>query len=132
MLFKNYIHILLIKTQKYSLGGDHQFGKLGMDWKVSFSSASENRPDERYVRYEQKGVPISSLDISNPRFPSFVYAGNDWNDVSQFGYKKTEQAFKGTEETNTRLLAKDNYFIAYRGIGLSKEAIDVYAKKQAN
>ena len=89
------------KTQKYSLGGDHQFGKLGMDWKVSFSSASEDRPDERYVRYEQKDVPISSLDISNPRFPSFVYAGNDWNDVSQFGYKKTEQAFKGTEETNT-------------------------------
>ncbi len=89
------------KTQKYSLGGDHQFGKLGMDWKVSFSSASEDRPDERYVRYEQKGVPISSLDISNPRFPSFVYAGNDWDDVSQFGYKKTEQAFKGTEETNT-------------------------------
>ena len=42
------------KTQKYSLGGDHQFGKLGMDWKVSFSSASEDRPDERYVRYEQK------------------------------------------------------------------------------
>ena len=34
------------------------------------------------------------------RFPSFVYAGNDWNDVSQFGIK-TEQAFKGTEETNT-------------------------------
>ena len=38
------------KTQKFSLGGDHQFGKLGMDWKISTSKASENRPDERYVR----------------------------------------------------------------------------------
>ena len=89
------------KTQKYSLGGDHQFGKLGMDWKVSFSAASEDRPDERYVRYEQKGVPISSLDISNPRFPNFIYQGDNWTEASKFGYKKTEQAFKGTEETNT-------------------------------
>ncbi len=89
------------KTQKYSLGGDHQLGKLGMDWKVSFSAASEDRPDERYVRYEQKGVPISSLDISNPRFPNFIYVGDNWTEASKFGYKKTEQAFKGTEETNT-------------------------------
>lgn len=89
------------KTQKFSLGGDHQFGKLGMDWKISTSKASENRPDERYVRYEQKNVPISDLDVSNPEFPSFVYVGNDWTNPSKFGYKKTEEAFKTTEEDNT-------------------------------
>ena len=89
------------KTQKFSLGGDHQFGKLGMDWKISTSKASENRPDERYVRYQQQNVPISDLDVSNPEFPSFVYVGNDWTNPSNFEYSKTEEAFKTTEEDNT-------------------------------
>ena len=64
------------KTQKYSLGGDHLLGELKLDWKVSYSEASEDRPDERYVRYEQKDVPFSSLNISNPERPYFAWTGN--------------------------------------------------------
>ena len=95
------------KTQKYSLGGDHQFGKLGMDWKVSFSAASEDRPDERYVRYEQKGVPISSLDISNPRFPNFIYQGDNWTEASKFGYKKND--FPQSEKIANRQISLPIY-----------------------
>ena len=31
------------RTQKYSLGGDHLLGELKLDWKVSYSEASEDR-----------------------------------------------------------------------------------------
>ena len=89
------------RTQKYTLGGDHQLGKLGLDWKVSTSKASEDRPDERYVRYEQKNVPFKSLDISNPEYPNFIWLGDNWTEPAKFGYKKTEEAFKTTEEENT-------------------------------
>ena len=89
------------RTQKYSLGGDHLLGGLKLDWKVSYSEASEDRPDERYVRYEQKDVPFSSLNISNPERPYFAWTGDAWNNPSDYRYRKTEQAFKTTNETNT-------------------------------
>ena len=89
------------RTQKITFGGDHLLGKLSLDWKISTSKASENRPDERYIRYEQKNVPFTSLDISNPEFPVFNWEGNAWNNPANFGYKKTEEAFKSTEENDT-------------------------------
>ena len=89
------------RTQKYTLGGDHQLGKLGLDWKISTSKASEDRPDERYVRYEQRNVPFQSLDISNPEYPNFIWRGDNWTEASKFRYRKTEEAFKSTEEENT-------------------------------
>ena len=89
------------KTQKFTLGGDHQFGKFGMDWKISSSKASEDRPDERYVRYEARDVPIAALDISNPEYPTFLYVGDNWTEPAKFRYRKTEEAFKSTEEDNT-------------------------------
>lgn len=87
------------RTQKYSLGGEHLIGKISMDWKASTSKAAEKRPDERYVRFDRKGVSFSSLDISNPERPLFVLQ-SDWDDPAEFKYKKTEDAQKLTEEEN--------------------------------
>lgn len=88
------------RTQKFTLGGEHQIERLGIDWKISTSKASEDRPNERYVRYEQKNVPFSTIDITNPRLPMFNWVGNQWNDPSEYDYKKTEEAFQLTEEKN--------------------------------
>ena len=90
------------RTQKFTLGGEHQFGKLGLNWKVSSSKASEDRPDERYVRYQSdEDIPFTSVDISNPEFPTFNWDGGLWNDPSNYEYRQTQEAFKSTEEEHT-------------------------------
>ncbi|MGA0445158.1 MAG: TonB-dependent receptor plug domain-containing protein, partial [Flavobacteriaceae bacterium] len=71
------------RLEKYSLGGEHQAGNLAIDWKVSTAKASEHRPDERYTRYEYKGIPYagnSPWDISNPERPYLNFADDSWND----------------------------------------------------
>ena len=64
------------KVQHYSLRGDHLIGsKLDLDWAVSYSTASEYRPDERYIDYETEGISFGS-DIGPSRFPLLRPAGN--------------------------------------------------------
>lgn len=47
-------------VQNYSLRGDHIINsKLDMDWAVSYSTAREYRPNERYVEYQAGGVAFS-------------------------------------------------------------------------
>lgn len=48
------------KVQNYSLRGDHLLGnKLDMDWAISYSTASEYRPNERYIDYEVEDVSFA-------------------------------------------------------------------------
>jgi TonB-dependent receptor len=57
------------RVQNYSLRGEHLVGsKVDLDWAVSYSSASEDRPNERYAEFRVKDAPLS-LDLSNTRFP---------------------------------------------------------------
>lgn len=46
----------LQQTMDCTLGGDHRFGALKVDWAGSYSRATEDRPNERYVAYTLKGV----------------------------------------------------------------------------
>lgn len=87
------------RTQKFTLGGDHQFGKLAVDWKVSASKASEERPNERYVRYQSdEDIPFTSIDLADYEFPSFNWDGGLWNDPSNYEFRWAQDAFKLTEE----------------------------------
>lgn len=102
------------RLEKYSLGGEHQAGNLAIDWKVSTAKASEHRPDERYTRYEYKGIPYagnSPWDISNPERPYLNFADASWNDDTEYKYKKTEEAQKQTEEKNNQF--KINFELPY-------------------
>ena len=47
-----------------------------MDWKVSTSKASEERPNERYVRFQNSSADLSSIDLSDPEFPVFNFEGD--------------------------------------------------------
>ena len=69
-------------------------GNLQIDWKISTSKASEERPNERYVRFQNSSVPLNSIDLSNPEYPVFNFSGNDWNDPSEYGFRHFEQAQK--------------------------------------
>ncbi|UYQ94648.1 TonB-dependent receptor [Chitinophaga horti] len=57
------------RVQNYSLRGEHLLGsKVNLDWGASFSTASEDRPNERYIEYELEDQAIN-LDLANPKFP---------------------------------------------------------------
>lgn len=56
------------RTMDFTLGGENQFGWLGMDWKIGYARASEQRPNERYIDYRLKSQQFS-FDLSNPREP---------------------------------------------------------------
>lgn len=57
------------RVQNYSLRGEHLLGsKVDLDWAASFSTASEHRPNERYIEYENEDQQIN-LNLSDPRFP---------------------------------------------------------------
>ena len=87
-------------TYKLALGGIHQLGNLAVTWKASTSKADERRPNERYMRFEQKDVPISAIDISDPKFPVVRFSGDAWNDVSAFNFNEATEQNGLTEETD--------------------------------
>ena len=43
------------QTMDFTLDGEHNFGNLKMDWASSYSRATEDRPDERYIGLKLKG-----------------------------------------------------------------------------
>ena len=43
------------QTMDFTLDGEHQFGRLNVDWASSFSRATEDRPNERYIGWKLKG-----------------------------------------------------------------------------
>ena len=56
------------RTMDYTLGGEHLFGTLSMDWSLNYAQASEERPNERYIDYQLKKQKFD-LDLSNERWP---------------------------------------------------------------
>ncbi len=72
------------QMMQFSLNGDHILGKVKADWGVSFSKASEDRPDERYLQYVQKGDDDTYVkgDISDPRKPFLTLSDESLMDFS--------------------------------------------------
>ncbi len=50
----------LQQTIDFTLGGEHNFGRLKADWAGSYSRATEDRPNERYASYQLKGEDFAS------------------------------------------------------------------------
>ncbi len=48
------------QTMDFTLGGEHYFGNLKIDWAGSYSRATEDRPNERYAAYQLKGIDFGS------------------------------------------------------------------------
>ncbi len=58
--------------QNYSIGGDHILGTtIDMDWGVSYSKAEEQRPNERYIRYETEDEVALGPLLGGTRLPFF-------------------------------------------------------------
>lgn len=57
------------QTMDFTLDGEHNFGNLKLDWTSSYSRATEDRPNERYIGLKLKGG--SDMDFGE----SFVNIG---------------------------------------------------------
>lgn len=85
------------RMQNYSLGGNHLFGNLKMDWMASYAKASEERLDERYAEYESEY--IINNDVSDSEFPLFTSAdATDANDLGNFEFGEITNENQYTEE----------------------------------
>ncbi len=71
------------RVQNYLLGGQHLVSeKFDLDWNLSYSKASEDRPDERYISFRQKEV-VMSQDLSDKRYPFIQAPGEDLSKMKQ-------------------------------------------------
>ena len=84
------------RTKFVSLGGKHDFANfLQMKWKASIASASEARPDERYISYRQKGASISLLE-ADARKP--LFRANESFNAENYEFKEAMQEQQYTDE----------------------------------
>jgi TonB-dependent receptor len=82
----------------YSLGGEHQFGKVSLDWSGAFSKASEERPNERYIGYRKKDVEVNP-NITSLTKPRILVANSGDDDLrDDFSLKEITEEFQYTRE----------------------------------
>ncbi|MDO5987193.1 TonB-dependent receptor [Flavivirga amylovorans] len=98
------------RMQNYSLGGDHLFGKLELDWLASYASASEERLNERYIEYELEetsgGDPIPfNTDFANQKFPLITPANSSDVALNNFSLKEITEENQFTEEKDFNFFA---------------------------
>ncbi|MEM6264263.1 MAG: TonB-dependent receptor [Bacteroidota bacterium] len=88
-----------------SLAGDHLFGNLKLDWMASYSRASEERLNERYISYEQGNAFALNTDFADTEFP-LIEAANP-ADVAlgnwDFREMTEENQYTEEEDMNARL-----------------------------
>ncbi|MCE7043327.1 TonB-dependent receptor [Dyadobacter sp. CY312] len=83
------------KVQNYSVRGDHLLStKVDMDWSVSYSTASEDRPNERYINFRKGGNQL--VYNGDSKSPMFASAGLD---AGSIGLNEISENNDFTEET---------------------------------
>lgn len=116
------------RTSRFALGGDHQIGKLAIDWKASYSQASEDRPNERYIRFDQKGATYTGVGLSNSPLLGFQVAESVLNAASDFDFKEVLEGDSHTEEDNTSI--RINFELPYSKNGFMKFGYKLNAKSK--
>lgn len=66
------------QTMAYTLGGEHLFGKVMLDWGATVSAASEDRPNESYIAFafegeEDAAKPVIGFDFADKQQPTPVH-----------------------------------------------------------
>ena len=89
------------RTMDFSLGGEHLFGLLSMDWHASYAKASEERPNERYIDFQLKKQKFD-IDLSNERQP-FASPKDNIDDKVEENKEKADEAEKKQEEQQEKI-----------------------------
>ena len=66
------------RVMNFSIKGEHLLtSKLDFDWSASYSKASEDRPNERYIDYQVKKVELGQ-DLTDPNKPLVIDNNQDY------------------------------------------------------
>ncbi|WP_353165389.1 TonB-dependent receptor [Empedobacter brevis] len=104
------------RVYNISLRGEHLLSpKLDMDWGVSYSKASEDRPNERYIDFRQKNVQLNE-DLSDGNYPFVSTVEPDY--PNNYSVRQISQNFNYTEETEFG--AKLNFRVPFSVIANQK------------
>jgi len=87
------------RASNVALSGEHLFDSIRLDWKVSYSRASEDRPHERYIEWRQKDVPMN-VDLSNQEKPNYTFVNPSNNAVANYELREITEQFQATEQNN--------------------------------
>ncbi len=100
------------RTVDFTLGGEHLFGKLSMDWNANYAKASEKRPNERYIDYQLKKQQFIP-NFSDERFPLYTPAdGSTMTLDDSFGLKEITQSNQNIQEKDLKLTV--NFKLPFR------------------
>ena len=90
------------RVYNLSLGGNHLFNKLKMDWSATYARASEERPNERYISYRSSNQDVF-VDLTNPEFPNVNLSNPQDNFGIGFHEISEENQFTFDRDLNARL-----------------------------
>ncbi|WP_025763288.1 TonB-dependent receptor [Dyadobacter tibetensis] len=110
------------RVQNYALRGDHILNaKLDLDWSVSYSIASEDRPGERYITFRKSGNKLNfNNDSAAPSFTAYEL------DPMSIGLNELSENHDYTDETE--LGAKLNIRFPFTVIAQQKGRVRVGAR----
>lgn len=84
-------------VQNYAIGGEHLLrSNLDMDWSVNYALASEERPGERYIEYQNRKLNINQ-NLTDTRYPLLTSVGGDASD--KFTFRTLSENDNYTEES---------------------------------
>lgn len=84
------------RVGNYTLGGEHLFGKLKMNWTGTYATASEDRPNERYITHRSnKTVIVNTKDPSK-----YVVNLKNIDDELTLGLNEIYESNNNTNETD--------------------------------
>ncbi|WP_129594773.1 TonB-dependent receptor [Seramator thermalis] len=127
------------RVEKFSLNGDHFFDRLNLKWKLNYSKASEERPNERYLSYrikdkDEEGLYSFKMDLSNPRTPYASMFNIDENDYENFIFDEFTESYQYTEDRD--ISGKMDFMLPFNGSGEWKNSIrfggSYKSKKKSN
>ncbi|HWR01241.1 MAG TPA: TonB-dependent receptor [Chlorobaculum sp.] len=87
------------RMMSFSLGGEHHFDKLEVDWKAAYSKSSQEKPHQRYIEINEKKQPFT-VDVSDPGNPLVTMdASSGISSAGTWGLKTlTDQSEKTKDE----------------------------------
>jgi len=87
------------RASNFSLAGEHQLDKFRVDWQASWSRASEERPNERYISWRLRDVPVR-VDVTDPEKPTFSLVNAADGNLSNYSLREITEEFQMTEQNN--------------------------------
>ncbi len=123
------------RAMDFTLGGENRIGALGLEWKLGYARASEERPNERYIDYRLKKQKFA-FDITDTRQPFAVpeegstmtlYDSYSLKELTQQQEDIVEKDFKAALDFKARLSERSKIKFGFKFVNKTKDKdVDFY------